>query len=85
MKSIKPAGADSTRAKRKSVSRKATLVSDGLSSPAEKTASVKRRQSLKAKTSAPPPIACHACGQTDVPLMMGGREFIFGSLCLNNS
>ncbi|KAI0719939.1 hypothetical protein C8T65DRAFT_754939 [Cerioporus squamosus] len=74
LKSIKPAGADSTRAKRKSVSRKATLMSDGPSSPAEKAVPVKRRQSLKSKPSAPPPIACRACGQTDVPLMMGGRE-----------
>ncbi|RPD55880.1 hypothetical protein L227DRAFT_579360 [Lentinus tigrinus ALCF2SS1-6] len=73
MKSIKPAGADSTRAKRKSVSRKATLVSDGLSSPSEKVAPAKRRQSLKGKAPAPPPIACRACGQMDVPLMMGGR------------
>ena len=74
MKSIKPAGADSRRAKRKSVSRRATLVSDGPSSPAEKGVPTKRRQSLKAKASALLPIACRACGQTDVPLMMGGRE-----------
>lgn len=39
--------------------------------------SVKRRQSLKAKSTAPPPpIACHTCGQTDVPLMMGGSELV---------
>ncbi|TBU34763.1 hypothetical protein BD311DRAFT_746760 [Dichomitus squalens] len=75
MKSIKPIGADSTRAKRKSVSRKPTLViPDTPPTRAEKPTPAKRRQSLKAKTSAPPtPIACHACGQTDVPLMMGGR------------
>ena len=76
MKSIKPPGADSNRARRKTVSRKPTLIiSDPPPAPAEKPAPAKRRQSLKAKPSVPPtPIACHACGQTDVPLMMGGSE-----------
>ncbi|KAM5530513.1 hypothetical protein V8D89_015829 [Ganoderma adspersum] len=75
MKSIKPPGADSNRAKRKSVSRKPTLIVSDAPSPAPiKPTPTKRRQSIKAKPSAPPtPIACHACGQTDVPLMMGGR------------
>ncbi|KAI0756852.1 hypothetical protein C8Q80DRAFT_1130817 [Daedaleopsis nitida] len=73
LKPIKPAGADSNRAKRKSVSRRATLISNNPSSPGEKAAPVKRRQSLKANALVAPPIACHSCGQTDVPLMMGGR------------
>ncbi|PIL31798.1 hypothetical protein GSI_06502 [Ganoderma sinense ZZ0214-1] len=75
MKSIKPLGADSNRTKRKSVSRKPTLIVSETPFPAPvKPAPVKRRQSLKAKPSLPPtPIACHACGQTDVPLMMGGN------------
>ncbi|KAI0361455.1 hypothetical protein OH77DRAFT_1392094 [Trametes cingulata] len=77
MKPVKPAGADSNRAKRKSVSRKPTTTLASPSLPSDSVAPpvvVKRRSQLKSKTSAPPPIACHACGQTDVPLMMGGSE-----------
>jgi len=34
----------------------------------------KRRKSASSRASTvPPPISCHHCGQTDVPLMMGGR------------
>ncbi|KAI0375148.1 hypothetical protein BV20DRAFT_1110334 [Pilatotrama ljubarskyi] len=76
MKPVKPAGADSQRAKRKSVSRRPTTAVAPPSLPVENAVSpviVKRRSQLKSKASAPPPIACHACGQTDVPLMMGGR------------
>ncbi|KAI0639560.1 hypothetical protein C8Q77DRAFT_1214084 [Trametes polyzona] len=62
LKPVKPPGADSNRSKRKSVSRRAT-----------RPPFVKRR-SHKAKAPPPPPIACHSCGQTDVPLMMGGSK-----------
>ncbi|KAL7285424.1 hypothetical protein ACG7TL_000521 [Trametes sanguinea] len=79
MKPIKPAGADSNRAKRKSVSRRPTVTttanppSTSIGMPAPKPMPVKRRSQPKTKAVAPPPIACHACGKTDVPLMMGGR------------
>ncbi|KAI0778334.1 hypothetical protein BD413DRAFT_465460 [Trametes elegans] len=74
LKPIKPAGADSTRAKRKSVSRRSTTVLPG-PAPPPNAAPVKRHSLLKSKI--PPPlslIACQSCHQTDVPLMMGGRE-----------
>ncbi|KAH9858040.1 hypothetical protein C2E23DRAFT_802429 [Lenzites betulinus] len=95
-KSVKPAGADSNRAKRKSVTRRPTVTianppapATPAEKPAEKPAGklaekppppVKRRSQQKAKAPAPPPIACHSCGQTDVPLMMGGR---FCRECIN--
>ncbi|KAI0328520.1 hypothetical protein GY45DRAFT_998593 [Cubamyces sp. BRFM 1775] len=73
MKPIKPAGADSNRSKRKSVSRRPTIPVVSSPRPNEVPPPVKRRSQPKAKASLPPPIACHSCGQTDVPLMMGGR------------
>ncbi|KAI0785005.1 hypothetical protein C8Q75DRAFT_777083 [Abortiporus biennis] len=33
----------------------------------------RRKSSHRPKPSTPVPICCHSCGQTDVPLMMGGR------------
>ncbi|KAI0669752.1 hypothetical protein C8Q78DRAFT_1037668 [Trametes maxima] len=74
MKPMKPPGADSNRPKRKSVSRRPTIVNGAPSTPA-KSPPVKRRNQVKPKAPAPPPIACHSCGQTDVPLMMGGSEY----------
>ncbi|KAI0652001.1 hypothetical protein C8Q79DRAFT_935720 [Trametes meyenii] len=73
MKPVKPPGADSNRPKRKSVSRRPTVVSGAPSTPLDISPPAKRRNQPKPKVSAPPPIACHSCGQTDVPLMMGGR------------
>ncbi|KAI9065887.1 hypothetical protein FKP32DRAFT_1708437 [Trametes sanguinea] len=81
MKPIKPAGADSNRAKRKSVSRRPTVTTTTVmpspsnsGMPIPKPVPVKRRTQPKIKAFAPPPIACHACGKTDVPLMMGGSQ-----------
>ncbi|EIW64249.1 uncharacterized protein TRAVEDRAFT_61929 [Trametes versicolor FP-101664 SS1] len=77
---VKPAGADSNKAKRKSVTRRPTVsIAAAPSASPEKpppppTPPVKRRAQQKAKASAPPPIACHSCGQRDVPLMMGGSK-----------
>lgn len=77
---VKPAGADSNKAKRKSVTRRPTVsIAAAPSASPEKPPPpppppVKRRAQQKAKASAPPPIACHSCGQRDVPLMMGGSK-----------
>ncbi|OJT15921.1 hypothetical protein TRAPUB_13866 [Trametes pubescens] len=76
---VKPAGADSNKAKRKSVTRRPTVsIAAAPSAPPEKPPPppVKRRAQQKSKAPAPPPIACHSCGQRDVPLMMGGRRAI---------
>ncbi|KAH9898248.1 hypothetical protein C8Q73DRAFT_684108 [Cubamyces lactineus] len=80
MKPIKPAGADSNRSKRKSVSRRPTIATANHVPPNEIPTPVRRRSQPKAKAPLPPPIACHSCGQTDVPLMMGGR---FCRECIN--
>ncbi|KAI8981372.1 hypothetical protein BD414DRAFT_549743 [Trametes punicea] len=74
MRPVKPAGADSNRIKRKSLSRRPTTVLGVPSSSQDKAVPVKRRSQTKSKAPAPPPIACHSCGQTDVPLMMGGSK-----------
>ncbi|KAL6298698.1 hypothetical protein BKA93DRAFT_40211 [Sparassis latifolia] len=67
-KPIAPVHAD--RTKRKAATRKVTIDTTG--SMGGNTS--KRRQPSKPKAIAqPPPIACRSCGQTDVPLMMGGR------------
>ncbi|KAI0964079.1 hypothetical protein AcW1_000981 [Taiwanofungus camphoratus] len=71
---IGPGHADSSRPKRKASSRKAVANFNNSSSVAgEKGPPAKQRLSSKPKVITPPPIACHSCGQTDVPLMMGGR------------
>ncbi|KAI0655227.1 hypothetical protein C8Q70DRAFT_1022591 [Cubamyces menziesii] len=75
MKPIKPAGADSNRSKRKSVARRPTIVAVNPAPPPEIPTPVKRRSQPKMKAPLPPPIACHSCGQTDVPLMMGGSMY----------
>ncbi|KIJ66326.1 hypothetical protein HYDPIDRAFT_166593 [Hydnomerulius pinastri MD-312] len=68
MKLIKPA-TDSTKPKRRSTSRK--TAQDGDASGSQP---MKRRRQTQPKTQImPPKIACFTCGQTDVPLIMGGR------------
>ncbi|KAH9950882.1 hypothetical protein B0H21DRAFT_406627 [Amylocystis lapponica] len=75
-KSIVPGNADGTKSKRKTVSRKAANKStDSRPAVPEQGHTAKRRQTAKQKAPAALPlIACRACGQTDVPLMMGGRS-----------
>jgi len=72
-KSIMPVHADSTRAKRRPSTRK--VGTTNTQTPAvDKQPPAKRKQPQKAKAAVPSaPIACRSCGQTDVPLMMGGR------------
>ncbi|KAI0052539.1 hypothetical protein FA95DRAFT_1332555 [Auriscalpium vulgare] len=69
MKTIKPAYGDKARPKRKAPVRK--TVGDASAAPV----APKRRKSTQEKTTAvvKQKIACVSCGQTDVPLMMGGR------------
>ncbi|THH19034.1 hypothetical protein EW146_g2045 [Bondarzewia mesenterica] len=65
MKSLK--SSDRSRPRR-SASRKKLRVDD------DKNHTPKRRRSMQAKNANPPKqIACISCGQTDVPLMIGGR------------
>jgi len=74
-KSIVPGNADGTKPKRKAAPRKsASKSTDSPSAAGEKMPAAKRRQVSKQKIPTTPLlIACRACGQTDVPLMMGGR------------
>lgn len=89
-KSIKPAQSDGSRVRRRPSTRKPPPEKPpAVEKPtpekptppveaAEATPSPpKRKRSIKQKTVNPlPPIACHYCGQTDVPLMMGGRMYL---------
>ncbi|KAH9982869.1 hypothetical protein BGW80DRAFT_1161312, partial [Lactifluus volemus] len=71
MKSIKPAHGDRT-----STRRRAALKRSGSSAESSQGAATtpKRKRASQTKTgSAPKKIACVSCGQTDVPLLMGGR------------
>ncbi|KAH7886148.1 hypothetical protein F5I97DRAFT_1220111 [Phlebopus sp. FC_14] len=67
-KPIKPA-INGTRPKRRSTSRKSLQDADAPSSPTAK----RKRQSQPKTQTVPTPIACFSCGQTDVPLILGGR------------
>ncbi|EMD41888.1 hypothetical protein CERSUDRAFT_120795, partial [Gelatoporia subvermispora B] len=72
-KPVMPANADKVKAKRKAPPRKTALPGDDMIAAPEVTPK-KRRQTTKVKPmNHPPRIACHVCGRTDVPLMMGGR------------
>ncbi|KIL00978.1 hypothetical protein PAXRUDRAFT_820982 [Paxillus rubicundulus Ve08.2h10] len=68
MKSIKPT-TENGKPKRRLTSRK--LAQDG-DPPGSQTTKRKRQAQPKSQV-APPKIACFACGQTEVPLIMGGR------------
>ncbi|PCH34003.1 hypothetical protein WOLCODRAFT_87181 [Wolfiporia cocos MD-104 SS10] len=73
-RSIAPSNTDSTRARRRQ-SRKVTIPStQATPGPSAPPAKRKKQQQLKTKQPAPFSISCQACGQTDVPLMMGGRR-----------
>lgn len=90
-KSIKPAQSDGSRVRRRPSTRKpppekppaVEKPTPEKPTPAIETAEAtpsppKRKRSIKQKTVNPlPPIACHYCGQTDVPLMMGGRTYLY--------
>ncbi|KAG9314024.1 hypothetical protein JVU11DRAFT_4802 [Chiua virens] len=66
MKPIKPS-TESGKPRRRSAPRKSTQ--DPLASPAPK----RKRQTQPKTQVVPPKIACFACGQANVPLIMGGR------------
>jgi len=67
MKSVKPLHGDRTSARRRAPPKRT-------GSSAESTP--KRKRSTQAKAgSVAKKIACVSCGQTDVPLMLGGRKF----------
>jgi len=70
MKSIKPAHGDRTSARRRAPPRRTGSSTD--SSPGA-SASKRKRSSQPKPGSVSKKIACVSCGQTDVPLMMGGR------------
>ncbi|KAF9245758.1 hypothetical protein BU15DRAFT_58728 [Melanogaster broomeanus] len=61
--------AENAKPKRRPTSRKANQDGDIRGSPPTK----RKRQAQPKSQVAPPKIACFACGQTDVPLIMGGR------------
>lgn len=72
MRSIKPTQGDGMRPKRvrKPAARKPAADNpNSVPPPKRKKAQVKEVPAL-------PKMACIACGQTDVPLIMGGREYI---------
>lgn len=69
-KSIVP-GTDGARTKRKASTRKVSIAP--ALTPAPSKPPVKRKQSIQLTPTTPSRIACRACGQTDVPLLMGGR------------
>ena len=72
-----PGNADSAKPKKKAAVRKVSnKAPQPASVPSEQPPPAKRRQISKQKTPTTPLlIACRACGQTDVPLMMGGRKY----------
>ncbi|KAI0275042.1 hypothetical protein BC834DRAFT_27442 [Gloeopeniophorella convolvens] len=70
MRSIKPARSDGAPSRRRSAPKRTGSNIDALGAPIPP----KRKRSSQAKAApAPKKIACVSCGQTDVPLMMGGR------------
>ena len=83
MKPIKPSAfAESARGKRARARKQpqAVVPDDSQEIITNKSSVSKRRRSSLPKT--PLMIACMACGQTDVPLLMGGREFIRRLTCM---
>ena len=69
MKPLKPSHGYKPRAKRQSTRRKDQAEQDKIAP--------KRRKPAQSKPTIPSkPIACVSCGQTDVPLMIGGRKSI---------
>jgi hypothetical protein len=77
MKSIRPTQADTTKPKRvrKPAAPKPVVAKHAMDAPTFSVGAPqpKRKRQSKAVL-ALPKIACVACGQTDVPLIMGGRE-----------
>lgn len=84
MKSLKPGPVIVSRPKRKPVPRKpiaggsesrTTLIGSAEASAADiATPPIKRRRVSQAKAMPIAEISCQSCGQTDVPLILGGRE-----------
>ena len=74
MKSIKPTQTDPTRPKRvrKPAARKPPVNNSDPS--AEQPPSMKRKKTQSKEGASLPKMACIACGATEVPLVMGGRE-----------
>ena len=74
MKSIKPTQTDPTKPKRvrKPVARKPPV--DNSNPSAEQPPSTKRKKTQSKEGASLPKIACIACGATEIPLVMGGRE-----------
>ncbi|CCM04452.1 uncharacterized protein FIBRA_06632 [Fibroporia radiculosa] len=71
-RTIVPSGGNTTRTRRRQSSRKGG--EQVVRTQVVETGAVsKRKQQVSPKVMTPLPIACRACGQTDVPLMMGGR------------
>jgi hypothetical protein len=73
MKSIKPAHGDRSSTRRRAAPKRTGSTAD--SSQGGGTPNPKRKRSSQPKPgSVSKKIACVSCGQTDVPLMMGGRK-----------
>jgi len=73
MKSIKPAHGDRSSTRRRAPPKRAGSSAD--SSPGGASTPKRKRSSQPKASPVSKKIACVSCGQTDVPLMMGGRKF----------
>ena len=76
MKSIRPTQADITKPKRarKPAAPKLMTAKPTTDMPAISVGPPSSKKKRQSKVTPLPKIACVACGQTDVPLIMGGRE-----------
>src|ERR1700761_6238991 len=76
MKSIKPAHGDRGSTKRRAAPRRT-----GSNTESQGAGNAPKRKRASQAKAAPTTkkIACVSCGQADVPLMMGGREFLYTS------
>jgi hypothetical protein len=74
MKSVKPAHGDRSSTRRRASAKRAGTSTEssqsGVTTPKRKRSSQPKAGSVSKK------IACVSCGQTDVPLMLGGRKFL---------